>query len=439
MYANHGDIRLGGCEHGKLLIVLFWGDFVINLSFVLPCRLPTNVCTDKTKQITKWLAGTGRSGTCLVFKITMSEVKREKKGNGRGRRRRRNGGPPRAPRNGKNGDKKVTVPVAFSRSVVTAKPKMDTFPNGDVLIKHREFITDVVSGTGGGGATDYKVLGLPINPGQAGTFPWLSRVAANYESYLFHKLKFVYATEAPSTLAGTAMLTVDYDATDAPPGDKVQFMSYRSSVRSAVWTNCVHVSLAEDLKKSKTYYVRNGVQPPETDLKTMDVGNLFYATQGVGLEQFAVGELYVEYEVKLMTPVYENSSSFGVVGGHVINNGTLALDNPFGDGLIHVVPGSAGLTMGPNSILRITQAGNYYITAVFAGTAFTGADPVIATDAFLVRIGQIVNGAGGITIAYYRTVVTNLGAFYQWDLTGLATTVTNANLYIGQIPLTVLA
>jgi hypothetical protein len=160
----------------------------------------------------------------------------------------------------------------------------------------------------------FSVQSIPINPGQAGTFPWLSKVAQNFESYRFKKLKIVYETEAPSSLGGTLVLALDYDASDPVPATKQQMLAYRGSVRSAPWTECCHSSIGEDLHKQKSYFVRPGSQPVNTDVKMYDVANLFVATQGVTTGSAVCGELYVEYDVELMTPIYENNT--------VASNGT---------------------------------------------------------------------------------------------------------------------
>lgn len=196
-----------------------------------------------------------------------------------------------------------TAPVATSKNTKTQRPKMRTMKNGDCHIIHREYISDINASSGS--PSVFSVTPFPVNPGQSSTFQWLSKVASNFESYKFNKLKFDYETEAPTSLGGTLMLTLDYDATDPPPVSKQQAMAYRGSVRSAPWTPCCHTSILEDLSKNKSYFVRPGSQPANTDIKLYDVGNLFVISKGVTTADAALGELYVDYDVMLMTPIYE--------------------------------------------------------------------------------------------------------------------------------------
>jgi hypothetical protein len=300
-------------------------------------------------------------------------------------------------------------------------------------VKHREYFTDVTAGAGT--PTAFDVESYAINPGQSDLFPWLSKIAANYESYRFNSLKFIYSTEAPTSYAGTLILAVDYDATDSDPIDKQQALAYRSSVRSAPWNGCEHRSLPEDLHKAKSNFIRPGAQPNGTDLKTYDIGNLFVISQGVSVANAVLGEMYVEYEVELMTPVYESTTSFAAAGGQILNNGTLTLANPFGDGLVHATPNTVGFNMGGDSKLFISERGQYLMVVSIVGTAFTGADPVSAVAGCTsFRLGQLVNGAGNTTTAWYRVTAISRAAGISFDMTAKALTVTNAVLFVAQCP-----
>lgn len=158
--------------------------------------------------------------------------------------------------------KVVSVPIARTKIMRARNPRVTPLANGDSRVVHREYIMDLKAGTGTPSA--FTVQSLPINPGQVSTFPWLARIAGNYESYRFESLRFCYETEAPSSLGGTLVLAVDYDAKDPSPSSKQQALMYRSSVRSAPWTACEHRSLPEDLHKAKTNFVRPGAQPAGT-------------------------------------------------------------------------------------------------------------------------------------------------------------------------------
>jgi len=329
----------------------------------------------------------------------------------------------------KNNNMLVSAPVASGRVRVSQKPKMVTQRNGDCSVVHREYITDIkASGDG-----SFRVLPFAVNPGQSVTFPWLSRVAANYESYKFKRLDFLYETEAPTSTPGTVILTVDYDAEDQPPADKTQAMSYRSSVRSPPWAPCAHRSLSEDLNKAKSNYVRVGAQPNGTDIRQYDIGNLFVMTMGQPADQVA-GELFVEYEVLLMTPIFENAAANGVAGGKFLSSGTTSNDNPFGDGAIHSGADTVGFTMTADSKVLVKQPGVYVASIVYGGT---GINDILCTPLdFTVNtlnLAFINNGAHDLAISIFRITAVAPGVI-SFDNTGQSTTITDAVVYFAQAP-----
>lgn len=190
----------------------------------------------------------------------------------------------------------VRAPVATTRIKTTPAPRVQrSKKNGDVVVCHREFITDIP------GSVAFATNAFPVNPGLASVFPWLSQQAAQYESYRFRKLNFAFQTMSSTATSGTVMAAVDYDPADSAPTTKTQLAAYRKFVRSAPWADFENHSLQEDLSKRKSYFVRRGALSATQDVQLFDTGNFFLATQGQA-DASPVGELYVDYEVELMTP-----------------------------------------------------------------------------------------------------------------------------------------
>jgi hypothetical protein len=238
--------------------------------------------------------------------------------------------------------------------------------NGDCVISHREYIADVVST----GATTFSVVSYACNPGVSGTFPWLSSVASNFESYRFERLNFEYETDISTATAGTAIMGLDYDAADPAPTTKTQVLSYRGAVRSPVWQPCCMVSLQEDLNKLKSFYIRRGTLSANLDIKTYDTGNLFMCTVSAAA---TIGELYVDYTVRLMTP------HLGPVGiGNALYSTFSGVSNasPFGAAATGtsnapVTYVSTGTTTSVTT-WTFTAAYNGLFTLNVAGTGLTG-------------------------------------------------------------------
>lgn len=199
---------------------------------------------------------------------------------------------------GYNNSMALSAPAANGTYVKHTKARMRSSPSG-MTVRHREYIQDIVFGTAG----DYEnVVTLPINPGNVEMFPWLASIATRFETYSFKSLRFIYEPQCGTENEGTVMMAVDFDVVDAPPVDKLQFMTYDGAVRSPPWFAAVYDCAKYNLHKFKQNYITSDFAAPTgTDPKTYFIGNLFVATQSQS-DPFTAGELYVEYEIALSTP-----------------------------------------------------------------------------------------------------------------------------------------
>jgi len=80
---------------------------------------------------------------------------------------------------------------------------------------------------------------LRCNPASVATFRWLSTVAPSFEQYRFKKLKFEYIARCPTTLAGSVLMSPDYDAQDGAPVSEVIQAAYKGSVEDVPWESNV--------------------------------------------------------------------------------------------------------------------------------------------------------------------------------------------------------
>jgi hypothetical protein len=324
-----------------------------------------------------------------------------------------------------------SAPVQMSRQFKTGRPDMQTMRNGDCRIVHREYITDIIGAATG---ANFNNTQFSINPGQSLVFQWLSKIAQNFESYHFRKLKFDYETEAPSSLGGTLVLAVDYDASDQAPLTKQQMLAFRGSVRSAPWTPCQHTSMREDLSKLKSHFVRAGSNPANTDIKFYDVGVLNVATQGITSNTATCGELYVEYDIDLMTPLYEPvpSSSTYTASANLTAAEPLGAAGTLVSGGLAMVVGNNGT----NSTLTISnaQVGSEYLLSIAAvGTVISAAvEANSSTGATQVTLTSAFNAAATVSVIQqtFKATATTIVLV----ISGTATTITNVDLVFAQIP-----
>lgn len=199
---------------------------------------------------------------------------------------------------------RVAAPVATTRIVKTGNPNVSS-SGRSVRIRHREFVQDLTAAN-----SSFAAYLLAINPGVTSTFPWLSSQAIRYESYLFHKLHFIYEPMVSTSTNGSLMLAVDFDAADSVPANKTAMMANQSAVRTSVWNSVTYKAREANLAKFGVQrYTRGNNRPTGTDVKTYDIGNLIYAWVGSPTSQTTLGELYVEYDVELFTPQIDSSTT----------------------------------------------------------------------------------------------------------------------------------
>nr|QIC52852.1 MAG: capsid protein [Apple virus C] len=316
-------------------------------------------------------------------------------------------------------NKSVSAPV--SKGVVTRVPKPQSrgFPNGDILVSHRELISDI------SGSVDFDARLFRINPGVIDIFPWLSQLATAYESYVFERLEFQYETSSNTISTGKVIVAIDYDPTDNPPISKKQVMSYRGSVSSPTWSSCTHMSLPEDLRKRKTYFVRRGTGGNSA---VTDVGNLFVCTSGQ-TDTSVVGELYVRYTIRLMTPQLNDLSVLNAIYARATGNTNATMfDNIVGT--LELVT-----TNLSNQDARITLDREWqgYVSFSFLGTGIdvSNLEVIIAGDSppgCVINAISLDGSATGATGLYTYTGVA--GGIIA--VTVPNSTLTRGNAYFGQ-------
>lgn len=317
-----------------------------------------------------------------------------------------------------NKDRNSQVPVAFGSSRTTPRPRTRNEPNGDIVIRHREYFADV------NGSIAFASSSYGINPGRPGSFPWLSTIARSYESYRFESLQFEFRTVASSTSTGTVILTIDYDSYDASPTSKQQALAYRSAASSQPWLGCKIYPEREDLNKRTSYFVLPGPVTTGQDANLYNTGFLYVCTAGQA-DTSIVGELYADYQVRLMTP---QIGSIGVGESIYANFVGSSNASPFAtkSGNLPATVSSTGTTTSV-STFTFTQPWEGYVTVNLVGTVLTGVAPSgTATSA---EIADVLPPAALSEMAVYS--VSALAA-QTFILTIGNTTITSSAAYFAQ-------
>jgi len=262
------------------------------------------------------------------------------------------------------GANSTSVAAAYSAPVKNNRPKISYGENGrSCRVQHKEFIQNVT------GTTNFAVaLFLALNPGLAGTFPWLANIANNFEQYRVRMMRFCYLTRTGTNIPGSVLMAPDYDASDVQPVSEQILSNYAEIVEDAPWKDiCCVLRPAGMHALGPKKFVRNGLVPGQ-DLKTTDVGTFILATvDGTAVNW---GKLWVEYDIEFFEPqLNPNGSSLsstaqGTLGttAAVISAG-LAIAGP----LISSVVGNVV------SFQNLTPGGEYFLTVVAIASANTAA------------------------------------------------------------------
>lgn len=205
------------------------------------------------------------------------------------------------------------VPSNPSGIVAHSAPMTAMDDSGDIMLSHKEFLGNVLIQANVANQTqstfDNQVF--PLNPGLAGTFPFLSQIAQCFTLYSMQGLMFQYKPTSGemgvgSQQLGKVIMATDYDPLATPFINSVQMENYQFSNTAKPSIGQIHgveCKPSESLLDMK--YVRTGVS--KRDPALTDIGLFQIATEGVPFPaqgvvpgtQVVIGELWASYTVKV--------------------------------------------------------------------------------------------------------------------------------------------
>lgn len=178
-----------------------------------------------------------------------------------------------------------------------------------IVVRHREYVCDVI-GSGAAGPTPYYLLPpIYLNPGLSQSFPWLASVARQFQEYTWRGLVFHFISTSGESVAstntslGSVMLHTDYRVTANSPLNKAELLNEYFATDAKPSESFIH-PIECDPKENpyNVQYVRTGAVPFGEDAKSYDLGKVNVATMGLPSANLNIGELWVTYEVELRKP-----------------------------------------------------------------------------------------------------------------------------------------
>ncbi len=195
--------------------------------------------------------------------------------------------------------------VVSQNSVLKAAPTIPAMHSDGqtVTIRHKEFVCSVVGSTGF--AVNHE---LTINPGTPSTFPWLSRIAKNFQQYRIKGAVFHYIPTSGSAInstnpaIGAVMIQTSYRSDEAAPTSKVEMMNEYWASEGPPNETMAHPLECDPAENPfAIQYVRGNVAV--TNPLMYDLGKTFIATYGMPATGNPVGDLWITYDIELRKPV----------------------------------------------------------------------------------------------------------------------------------------
>lgn len=183
---------------------------------------------------------------------------------------------------------------------------MNSINKGGVIIRHREYIQDILP------TNEFEARVFYLNPGNSDTFPWLSRAASLFDQYRFRGVLFEFKSTSSdailsastSSALGSVSMATDYDVLDVTYSSKREMLNSMFANSTKPSCNLIHpIECKSSLSPMRLQYVRttNGY-PAGGDPRMYDLGKTIFATEGqqnVSVSSGAIGELWITYEVEL--------------------------------------------------------------------------------------------------------------------------------------------
>lgn len=217
--------------------------------------------------------------------------------------------------------------------------------------------------------SDYVTYRFLINPGLQATFPWLSKVASNYEMYYVRKLHVEYRTRTGFTTNGTVLMYPDYDPKDTAAVDYKSAATMDGAVSDAPYKPLRLVLKVPSMMRNAKKYVRSS-GPIQGDQSLYDAGSINISLKSE-TGSTLMGEVWIHYVVDLISPQTSTLGSAPISGSKTIYKPSVSgvglsddVDTP---GFVNSTPEHDDLNLGPtdasgNVTIPTGADGKYKIT-----------------------------------------------------------------------------
>jgi hypothetical protein len=291
----------------------------------------------------------------------------------------------------------------------------------------------------------FTVVKHAINPGLKATFPFLHKIARNFERYAMHSLAYEILPSVAATTPGIAHILGDVDPADRAPTSKVEAYALPVAQRGQVWqktiANMKPLTAFFKLAKGAFKHVRTGAHTAAdpTSINDYDCGNVYTGTEGVIIPEelkrgvrllgnaigTPTGELWLSYTCDLVNPSLSDKTGFEPGFYHFMsfNDSVGALTRLAPFAIANLWPGQeehgplkAWVAEGSN-YYTLPDPGEYQVTIQLEGTGLIDTEDLVASTAMVLDSGVVRGRLGdntGIDIGGYGNA-SAAGTRWQWS------------------------
>lgn len=334
---------------------------------------------------------------------------------------------------------KVTGMGAYksNKSIVRHNALFKTAPQGNsvqipqfspgrhgVQVAHSEYIGDLLCGTST--PSIFTLSDFDINPGLATTFPWLSQIAQNFESYRFHGLVFEFkslCTDNTATFAGlgSVIMAAQYNSANSNFVNKFQMENYDGAVSCKPSQSMVFGVECDPRDIPENHlYIRSGDLAANQDIKTYDMGQMQIASVGCPVASQQLGEIWVSYIVDLMSPkLYAGQLGYGINQAHYSSSTAVSTSAYFGTSQTEKFD-NMGLAFGTATITFPANivTGTYQLLYNVVGTAASAAQITITATTNCTKLNLINADTESVFAIQYGASQTKMSTGVYFTISG---------------------
>jgi len=243
----------------------------------------------------------------------------------------------------------------------------------------------------------------------------LQTMASTFDKYVYKSVRLKFQPQVPSSTAGLVALCIDRDYMDPPQvSNWAQVLSYEAAVSGSVWMDHT-ISLKRETTERRTYFTNF-----TADLNFRDSEQFKFYVYTLGCPASTIlGQLYLDYEIELISPVFAPEEITGATSNFQMQN---VVTNTISVPTVSNVFTFAGLpAVGTiaSSLIEVITAGNLAlpVTVTVGTTGSVWAPPVQNSFRFFLRP---VSGGYNIFLDYPSAVSNSATANALYN-PGLAT------------------